>query len=150
VNLIFNRDNFHDSEVNAAESRCQFHQHFASSFFVQNCSCLPKTAKNCVASTANWPKLPKNELQKNILYMSRHYIDIYSFLYLSCISVVRSHLSYEGHSEISVWQTVRPSCTCTEALGTSMVRPGSTSNCACYCYDGNETGAETHPTNHHR
>ena len=32
-------------------------------------TCLPKTAKNCAASTANWPKLPKNELQKNILYI---------------------------------------------------------------------------------
>ena len=29
---------------------------------------LPKTAKICAACTANWPMLPKNELQKNILY----------------------------------------------------------------------------------
>jgi len=28
---------------------------------------LPKTAKICAACTANWPMLPKNELQKNIL-----------------------------------------------------------------------------------
>jgi len=27
-------------------------------------TCPPKTAKNCAASTANWPKLQKNELQK--------------------------------------------------------------------------------------
>ncbi len=31
--------------------------------------CLPKTAQICAASTANWPKLPKNELQKNIRYV---------------------------------------------------------------------------------
>ncbi len=30
---------------------------------------LPKTAKICAARTANWPKLPKNELQKNIWYV---------------------------------------------------------------------------------
>ncbi len=30
-------------------------------------TCLPKTAKICSARTANWPMLPKNELQKNIL-----------------------------------------------------------------------------------
>jgi hypothetical protein len=30
--------------------------------------CLPKTAQICAACTANWPKLPKNELQKNIWY----------------------------------------------------------------------------------
>jgi len=30
---------------------------------------LLKTAQICAASTANWPKLPKNELQKNIRYM---------------------------------------------------------------------------------
>ncbi len=29
-------------------------------------TCLPKTAKICAAHTANWPMLPKNELQKNI------------------------------------------------------------------------------------
>jgi hypothetical protein len=30
--------------------------------------CLPKTSQFCAACTANWPKLPKNELQKNIWY----------------------------------------------------------------------------------
>jgi len=30
---------------------------------------LPKTAKICAACKANWPMLPKNELQKNILYL---------------------------------------------------------------------------------
>ncbi len=29
---------------------------------------LPKTAQICAACTANWLKLPKNELQKNIWY----------------------------------------------------------------------------------
>ncbi len=30
--------------------------------------CLPKTAQISAACTANWPKLPKNKLQKNICY----------------------------------------------------------------------------------
>ena len=33
---------------------------------------LPKTAQICAACTANWPKLPKNELKKNIWYISWH------------------------------------------------------------------------------
>jgi len=39
---------------------------------------LPKTAQICAACTANWPKLPKNELQKNEQYVMRiNIIDIY-------------------------------------------------------------------------
>jgi len=38
---------------------------------------LPKTAQICAACTANWPMLPKNELQKNIFYMqTAPFIDI--------------------------------------------------------------------------
>jgi len=33
---------------------------------------LPKTAQICAACTANWPMLQKNELQKNILYLSNN------------------------------------------------------------------------------
>ncbi len=32
-------------------------------------TCLPKTAKICAARTANWPKLSKKKLQKNIWYL---------------------------------------------------------------------------------
>jgi len=42
--------------------------------------CLPKTAQICAACTANWPMLPKNELQKNILYIN------------SCLMYLSSHL----------------------------------------------------------
>jgi len=43
---------------------------------------LPKTAKICAACTANWPMLPKNELQKNILY-SLQWTDIYDVASIS-------------------------------------------------------------------
>ena len=37
---------------------------------------LPKTTQNCTARTANWPKLPKNELQTNIWQDSFHFLTI--------------------------------------------------------------------------
>jgi len=42
--------------------------------------CMPKTAQICAACTAIWPKLPRNELQKNILY---DYLNHWSPIYTS-------------------------------------------------------------------
>jgi hypothetical protein len=65
-------------------------------------TCLPKAAKNCPASTANWPKLPKNELQKNIWYIvSQHGLTL-----LEILSKVTQKLAHRPSVNLTNWNAV--------------------------------------------